>query len=82
MDTREDDLTVLEEVLKLHDLQLDQRAGGFLKFEERSRNNFKNRCLHHHVFDLELLEQICLFFKLKVLIKETKVANHIVVAVR
>ncbi len=78
--TGEDDLTVLEEVLKLHDLRLDPRAGTKQQFKERSENNFNNRCLHHHIFDVALLVEICQYFKLKIVLQQSKVGNHIVVA--
>ena len=53
--TSEDDLTHLEEVLALHDLDLDPAAGSATAFEARCRDNLRHRCLHHHVFDLDLL---------------------------
>ena len=53
--TSEDDLTHLEEVLALHDLDLDPAAGCATAFEARCRDNLRHRCLHHHVFDLDLL---------------------------
>ncbi len=46
----EDDLTHLPEILALHDLRRDPQAGDAKAFEERSRRNLENRCLHHHVF--------------------------------
>jgi SAM-dependent methyltransferase len=60
----EHDLTHLEEILKLHDLPMDEPAGTFEQFKERSLKNYENRCLHHHVFDLNVLEDMCRFFKL------------------
>jgi SAM-dependent methyltransferase len=51
--TDERDLTHLEEILELHDLRLDPQAGDFENFKRRSLDNFTNRALHHHVFDLE-----------------------------
>jgi len=57
-DVGEDDLTHLEEILKLHDLSKDQGAGTFLNFVNRSLKNIENRCLHHHVFDEQLIQQI------------------------
>lgn len=54
----ENDLTHLTEILKLHDLSLDKAAGTVDEFEKRSKDNYSNRCLHHHVFDFELLKQI------------------------
>ena len=54
--TGEHDLSHLDEVLSLHDLRLDPAAGTRPEFERRCRDNFRHRCLHHHVFDLALLE--------------------------
>jgi SAM-dependent methyltransferase len=50
-DLGEDDLTHLPEILEKHDLARDPAAGSAEAFERRGRDNFKNRCLHHHVFD-------------------------------
>ncbi len=46
----EGDLTHLEEILQLHDLSLDPGAGDLASFQERSKHNPTNRCLHHHVY--------------------------------
>jgi len=48
------DWTHLDEILHLHDLSKDPEAGDHQSFTERSRRNFENRCLHHHVFDTHL----------------------------
>jgi SAM-dependent methyltransferase len=66
-DTKEDDLTHLEEILQLHDLKMDRPAGRIEQFKERSLNNFENRCLHHHVFDLDVLKEIYDHFNLSVI---------------
>jgi SAM-dependent methyltransferase len=47
----EDDLTHLEEILALHDLDRDKPAGSFEQFRSRCTANFHNRAMHHHVFD-------------------------------
>jgi SAM-dependent methyltransferase len=57
-EVNENDLTHLSEILKSHDLSLDKAAGSMDQFEKRSLDNYNNRCLHHHVFDFELLKQI------------------------
>ena len=80
-DIGEDDLTHLPEILQLHDLRFDPMAGGLENFTKRSQDNINNRCLHHHVYSLDLLEKICLHFKLKVVLKESRVGDHVVVAV-
>jgi len=52
--TTEHDLTHLPEILNLHDLSMDPQAGSFQNFEKRSLDNYSNRALHHHVFDLNV----------------------------
>ena len=58
----EDDLTHLPEIFALHDRSRDPASGTQEYFENRSRKNIENRCLHHHVFDMHnsraLLEQV------------------------
>ena len=56
--TTEQDLTHLDEILELHDLRLDLPAGDIENFKRRSLDNFKNRTLHHHVFDLDTMSQM------------------------
>lgn len=47
----EDDLTHLPEVLELHDLQKDIKAGTKEQFRKRCLDNYSNRAMHQHVFD-------------------------------
>lgn len=47
----EDDLTHLEEILELHDLERDKPAGTPEKFRQRCLANSTHRAMHHHVFD-------------------------------
>lgn len=65
--TGEDDLTHLEEILALHDLEMDPAAGDTQAFRERSMKNFKNRCLHQHVFNTELVVQLLDRVKMQIL---------------
>ncbi len=53
--TREDDTTHLAEILALHDVARDAGVGSAEEFRLRAAQNEKNRCLHHHVFDLALM---------------------------
>ncbi len=66
-DINEDDLTHLGEILELHDLKMDKRAGSFEQFKKRSLKNIENRALHHHIFSIDVLKEIFTFFKLEVL---------------
>ena len=59
----EDDLSTLPEILANHDLPMDPPAGDLGNFVKRSLNNFNNRCLHHYVYNPNLLMYICTFLK-------------------
>ncbi len=54
----ESDMTHLKEILSLHDLSKDPAAGNFQQFAARSLDNLHNRCLHHHVFNKDLIQKI------------------------
>jgi hypothetical protein len=73
----EHDLTHLHEILELHDLSLDKAAGSLDQFKERSLNNYENRCLHHHVFNLELVEKMSSHIGLNVVTHSSTSQNWI-----
>ncbi|SFE27414.1 Methyltransferase domain-containing protein [Chitinophaga sp. CF118] len=66
-DTREDDMTHLEEILRLHDLSRNKQSGDLASFKELCLKNVENRCIHHHVFSSELLAQIFSYFNYELL---------------
>ena len=55
-----------------HDLSMDPCAGDLGSFTKRSLDNFNNRCLHHYVYNDELLMEICKYFKCKFIYNETQ----------
>ena len=65
----EDDNSHIEEVLKLHDLKRDPQAGIFSDFKDRCLKNIENRCLHHHVFSENLLEQLFVYCEMSTVFK-------------
>ncbi len=49
----ENDLSCMDEVLKLHDLSREPLGSDTAEqLKDRSLKNYENRCLHHDVFDL------------------------------
>ncbi|OOZ50615.1 hypothetical protein BOW39_02350 [Solemya velum gill symbiont] len=54
----ENDLTHFDEIMALHDLSLDRRAGDLSSFKKRSLDNYYNRTLHHHVFNEGLINDM------------------------
>lgn len=55
--TGESDMTHLDEILLLHDLEKDKPAGSPDEFRARCLQNAEVRCMHHHVFDMALLDR-------------------------
>ncbi len=76
---KEDDLSHVPEILKLHDLSMDPPAGDGEQFRQRSLKNYENRCLHHHVFDSDLVVRMVDFIKLKILDVWQILPYHIIV---
>jgi len=75
----EDDLSHLDEILKLHDLSMDPAAGTLEQFKTRSVKNYENRALHHHVFDMNLLRDIYNYFNIEIIFTDTIMTDYIIV---
>ena len=75
--TTEHDLTHLDEILALHDLSRDPAAGDHENFRKRSLDNFNNRGLHHHVFDLPLIEKIFSHFGVSLVQSDTTETDYV-----
>lgn len=82
VDMKEDDLTHLSEILRLHDLQLDPEAGTPEQFRQRSGKNFENRCMHHHVFDTTMVAKLLDYVGVEIMIIEAQRPNHIIAVAR
>lgn len=78
----EDDLTHLNEILKLHDLSRNPWAGSFEDFKARALNNFRNRCLHHHVFDKKLIKKTLLHLRLEILALDSDPPSNLIAMAR
>jgi SAM-dependent methyltransferase len=74
----ENDLTHLEEILLHHDISKDSGVRDAAFFRERSLKNIENRCLHHHVFDQNLLVKAFEFLNLRVVLADFQRPHHIV----
>lgn len=76
--TSEEDLTHFAEILELHDLSRDLAAGGRANFVKRSMENYKYRGMHHHVFDLPLIERMLSHFGVTPLLRDTTETDFVV----
>jgi len=78
----EDDLSHVDEILKLHDLSMDLHAGSPTQFRERSLSNYKNRCLHQHVFNLDMMKKLADYFGLKILFLGEAAPYHLIAVLK
>lgn len=78
----EDDLTHVKEILQFHDLKRDPHAGDFNNFQKRSLDNYRNRALHHHVFDEALLKEMIKEIDMEVAFCSSSPTDHFIVAIK
>ena len=75
----EADLTHMEEILELHDLNLDPPAGSLEQFRARCLQNSLKRAMHHHVFSPHLIVKMFSFLDMRILNVAVERPYHIVV---
>ena len=76
--TTEDDLSHLPEVLALHDVSLEHPGVSWPHFEDRCRNNFRVRGMHHHVFSADTLTRALTHARMRVMSVSIERPIHIV----
>jgi SAM-dependent methyltransferase len=78
--TSEDDLTHVDEILRLHDLEMDPPAGSWQRFRERCFQNPSIRAMHHHVFSPSLLISMFTKSQMRMISLSAEHPCHLVVA--
>ena len=78
-DMGEDDLTHVEEFVTLWDYKKFPIANSIAEHRERYRNNYRQRLLHHHVFDFKSATNLVRFAGWEVLVSERLRPNHLIV---
>lgn len=75
----EDDPTHLQEVIKLHDMNLDTTVSSLNEHYERTMDNFKRRIVHHHVFNTFLVARMIDYVGLKIIDMQVQKPYNIIV---
>lgn len=78
--TGEDDLTHLEEILEHNDYSMTPDVPDRDSLRAQGLRNLENRGLHHHVFDMALIEQMFAHLGLRTLARTTIASDHIALA--
>ena len=80
--TSEDDLSHVEEIIRLHDFSRDSGVRDIEDLRDRSENNFENRCLHQHVFSLKSVLALLDYLGVQISSAESVLPAHIICVVR
>lgn len=80
--TEEDDLTHLDEMLRLHDADRDVRGTADSDFARGLRENARTRTLHHHTFITTSFIELLTYAGLQVLVAEARLPHDIYVLAR
>lgn len=75
----EDDLTHVDEIVRLHDRTLDNPNESIADLKNRLLDNINLRSIHHHVFDRKLIEDIFSYLNMPILFYEETNADLIAV---
>ncbi len=78
----EHDTTHFDEVYRLHDIDLDNGIKNAEELKERTINNFINRCVHHHVYSLGLMEELLGYCNFKTIHKQEADPHHLVIVAK
>lgn len=77
-ETNEHDTTHFEEIFRFHDTTKDAMINSNEELKVRTEDNFLNRCVHHHIFSLELLHELLIYCGFKVIYQQKASPFHLV----
>lgn len=75
----EHDATHFEEVAQLHSINLDPNIDSLAILRNRIENNFSNRCVHHHVYNLQLLKTLLVYCEFNIIHTQKVAPFHLVI---
>ncbi len=75
----ENDTTHYDEIFQLHDLSRDAGVSSVSELKERTLNNSVNRCVHHHVYSFDLLQQTLLYCGFRPIYEQEAAPFHLVI---
>ena len=76
--TNEHDTTHFEEIYRLHDITKDDMVSTAEQLKNRTNDNFINRCVHHHVYSLELVSELLIHCGFKIKYQQKAPPFHLV----
>jgi SAM-dependent methyltransferase len=77
--TQEDDLSHVQEVINLHDLERSPEIADAEELRRQFEDNYTNRSVHHHAFDTSLVVRMVHQANLRILGVEPLLPYHIII---
>jgi len=74
----EHDDTHFDEIIQLHDISIDQGANSKDELQKRTEQNFVNRCVHHHVFNQQLVKELLTHCGFELMHQQEVLSFHLV----
>lgn len=78
----EDDTTHYQESVELHDLSRDNGVSSKQEHAERIKNNETTRCVHHHVFSMDLIKEMLAAASFEVVYQQEAAPFHLITIAR
>ena len=78
----EDDTTHFSEVIAMHDFSKDSFIQSKEALEKRTKDNLQNRAVHHHVFSLEMIQQMLEYAGFEISYQQKSMPNHLITIAR
>ena len=74
----ETDETHFEEVIRLHNIEMDNGSNSAEELIMRTKNNISNRCVHHHVYSFEVIDELLQYTGFSVILQKWIAPFHLI----
>lgn len=81
-DVNEHDATHFNEIMQFHDVSMDAGVNSKEELQKRLAESFVNRCVHHHVFNQELVKELLTYCCFEIIHQQEVLSFHLVTVAR
>ena len=78
----EHDATHFNEIMQFHDITMDEGVNSKNELEKRLEESFVNRCVHHHVFNQQLVKELLTYCGFEIIHQQEVLSFHLVTVAR
>jgi predicted SAM-dependent methyltransferase len=74
----EHDTTHFNEIMQFHDVSMDEGVNSKDELQQRLQESFVNRCVHHHVFNQQLVKELLTYCGFEIIHQQEVLSFHLV----